>query len=77
MLEHLPELGPRTHRRCETRSIVDHAVFGEEFDHFVVEPVIDAVRIPVNEMGDVVLVEKPPKGRGATVHQVSGIRVLR
>lgn len=77
MPEHLPEPGPRTHRRCETRSIVDHAVFGEEFDHFVVEPLIDAVRISVNEIDDLVLVEEPPKGgSGATIHQFSGIRAL-
>jgi hypothetical protein len=76
MREHLPEPGPRMHR-SESRSVVDHAIFGEELNHIVIEPVVDAVGIAVNEIDDLVLVEKPLKGGGRTTfHQSLGFNAF-
>ncbi len=61
--------------RSESRSVVDHAIIGEELDHIVIEPVVDAIGIAVNEIDDLVLVEEPLKGGGGTtLHQSPGFR---
>ena len=68
MSEHPPETRPGSHWWCESRSVVDHTVLGEQFDDLFVEPVIDAVRIAVDEIDNLVLVYQPPKcGFGVTV----------
>jgi hypothetical protein len=56
MSEHPPEAGPGLHGH-PARSVVDHTVLGEKFDDLVVEPVIDAVRIAMNKVDDLVLVD--------------------
>jgi hypothetical protein len=72
MPEHPTETGSRPHGGCETRSVVDHAVLGEELNDLVVKPVIDTVRIPMDEIDDVVLVQQPTKAGGiVSVHQCS------
>lgn len=60
MPEHLPESSPRPDR-SNTRSVIHRAVFGEEFDDLVVVPVIDAVRVSMDEIDDAVFVHESPK----------------
>ena len=67
--EHLSEPGPRTHGR-DARCVVDHAVFGEELYDFVVQAVINAVRVLMDEVGDLILVDELPNRSGfITDHQ--------
>ena len=67
--EHLPELSPRMHR-LPARPIVHHAIFGKEFHDLVVEPVIDAIRVLVNEVDDLIFVDEPPdRGGFVSIHQ--------
>jgi hypothetical protein len=54
--EYSPETRPRSYGR-PARSVVDHTVLGEKVGDLVIEPVIDAVRIAVNEVDDLVLVD--------------------
>jgi hypothetical protein len=69
MSEHPPESSPGSHR-CDTRSVVDHTVLGEEADDLVVEPVIDAIRIAMNEIDYLVLVnELTNRGGYITLHE--------
>ena len=56
--EHPPEGSPRSHR-CDARPVVvDHTVLGEEADNLVVQPVIDGIRIAMNEVDYLVLVNE-------------------
>jgi hypothetical protein len=59
--EHLAQRGATAHRRREGWAIVDHAIHGEQLSDLVVEPVIDTVRVTVNEVDNLVLVHQPPK----------------
>jgi len=69
MSEHPSEGSPGSHW-CDTRSIVDHTVLGEEADDLVVEPVIDAIRIAMNEIDYLVLVnELTNRGGYITLHE--------
>jgi len=53
----------------DARAVVDHTVLGEQFDDLVVEPVIDAVRVAVDEIDDLILVDQTlHRGFGVTVH---------
>jgi hypothetical protein len=44
----------------DARSIVDQTVLGEQFNDLVIGPVIDAVRVAVDEIDDLVLADQPP-----------------
>jgi hypothetical protein len=46
------------HGGTDTGSIVSDAVFGEELEELVVEPPIDEIRVLVDQVDDLVLVEQ-------------------
>jgi hypothetical protein len=72
--EHPTEGSPGS-QRCDIRSVVDHTVLSEEFDYLVVEPVIDAVRIAMNEIDYLVLGDQPSNGGSVvTFHRFSWAR---
>src|SRR5580693_7486056 len=54
MSEHAPETCLGSHGR-NTRSVVDHTVLDEKLDNLLIEPVIDAIRIAMNEIDDLIL----------------------
>src|ERR1700674_456649 len=74
MSEHLPETRPGA-QRSDTRSVVDYTVLGEQFNDLVVEPVVEAVRVAVDEIDDLVLIDQlPNRGLDVTVHEPSWVR---
>jgi hypothetical protein len=74
MSEHLPETRPGA-QRSDARSVVDYTVLGEQFNDLVVEPVVDAVRVAVDEIDDLVLIDQlPNRGLDVTVHELSWVR---
>src|ERR1700683_852814 len=58
MSEHLPETYPGSDGR-DTWSVVDHTVLGKQLNDLVVEPVIDVVRIVMDAIDYLVLVDQP------------------
>ena len=70
MPEHLPETRPGAHQHGDARSVVDHTVLGEQFNDFVVQSVIDAVRVAVDKIDDLVLVDQLPNRGLVRVHLI-------
>src|ERR1700733_1449174 len=61
MSEHAPETCLGSHGR-NTRSVVYHTVLDEKLDNLLIEPVIDAIRIAMNEIDDLILGDQPLDG---------------
>ena len=57
--EHGAKRAAAVQRRCDAGAVVDHAVLGEEQGELVVQSVIDAVGVAVDEIDDLVLVREP------------------
>jgi hypothetical protein len=68
--EHLPETRPGPHKHGDAGSVVNHTILGEQFNDLVVQPVIDAVRVAVDKIDDLVLVDQLPNRGLVLVHLI-------
>jgi hypothetical protein len=71
VVEHPSECGSGSNRGG-ARGVIDHTVLGEEADDLVIEPVIDVVRIAMNQIDDLILVDELTNRSGqVALHQSS------
>jgi hypothetical protein len=70
MSEHLPETRSGAHEHGDARSVVDHTVLSEQFNDLVIQSVIDAVRVAMDKIDDLVLVDQLPNRGQVSVHLI-------